>query len=110
MRSLGKALRSALRHMLGGRDEAAEDDRVGALGDQRLEQLRDGVELRIGRLGQALGLRDQGGERAVLLETGGGLDVDRVAFVGVVVEHLSFEPVGVGGEAVAQRARRGGGR
>ena len=40
MRSFGKALRSACRHMLGGGDEAAEDDRVGALGDQRLEQLR----------------------------------------------------------------------
>ena len=96
--------------MLGGRDEAAEHDGIGTVSDQWLEQLRNGVELRIGGLGQALGLRDEGGERSVLFEAGGRLDIDGVAFVGIVVEHLFFKPIGIGGKAIAQRARRGSGR
>ena len=55
--------------MFGGGDEAAEHDRVGALGDQRLEQLSDSIELWIGCLGQALGLCDEGRERPVLFKT-----------------------------------------
>ena len=67
-------------------------------------------ELRIRRLGQTLGLRHEGRERPVLLKARGRLDVDRIAFVGIFVEHLSFEPIGIGSEPVAQRARGGSGR
>ena len=65
---LRESLAQAGRHMVGGGDEAAEHDRVGALGNQRLEQLSDSFELWIGGLGQALGLFTRAAERPVLFE------------------------------------------
>ena len=67
-------------------------------------------ELRIARPGQALGLRDEARERSRFVRAGRRLDIDRVGLVGIVVEDLLFEPLGIGGEAVAQRADCGGRR
>ena len=94
--------------MSGGGDKAAEDDGVGTLLDQRLEQLDQSIELRIGRFGEAFGLRDKGGKRAIVPEAGGRLDIDPL--VVVLVEHLLGQPLRIGSEPVAQRACCGSGR
>ena len=96
--------------MSGGGDKAAEDDGVGTLLDQRLEQLDQSIELRIGRFGEAFGLRDKGGKRAIVPEAGGRLDIDRITLVVVLVEHLLGQPLRIGSEPVAQRACCGSGR
>ena len=75
-----------------------------------LSSLTDASSFGSARFGEALGLRHKRSERPVLLEAGGRLDIDRVALVGVLVEHLLLQPIGIGGKPVAQRARGGGGR
>ena len=97
-------------NVIGGRDEAAEDDRVGAVGNQRLQDFDCRVELRIRGPGQALGSRHEAAERPRYLQPRRRLDVERVHLIGVVIEDLLFEPVGIRREAVAQRAKRGGRR
>ena len=93
--------------MLGGRDETAEHDRVRALGDEGLQHLDESVELRVASVRQPFREMNEVAERSMLpLDARGRLDVDRVRLVGVVVEDLLFEPVGIGGEPVPQRARR----
>ena len=63
---LGKDLSQGIRHMIGGGDEPAEHDPVRTLDNQGLEQLCYRFEFRICHLGQAFGLRHEGGERSVL--------------------------------------------
>ena len=45
-----------------------------------------------------------------MFKTRGRLDVDRITFIRIFVENLSFKPIGIGGQPVAQGARRGSGR
>ncbi len=106
IRSFGKALRRPSRDMIGGGDEAAEDDRVGAFGDERLQDLDRRVELRIGR--PASGPRPAPpGSRAVPLRPSRAPARHRPRpLVAIFVEDLLFEPLGVGGKAVAKRAER----
>jgi hypothetical protein len=103
---LGKRLAEASRGMIGGGYEPAEDDGVSAFGNDRLEHLQRRVKLRVRNRGQNLGLLNERRKRTALVEPRRRLDIDRIRLVGIVVEHLLFEPVRIGGEAVAERARR----
>jgi hypothetical protein len=96
--------------MVGGGDKPAEHDRVGAFGNERLEHLHRGVELRVGDRGEMLGLLYKRRKRIALVEPGRRLDIDRIRLVCIVVEHLLFKPVRIGGETVAKRARGSRGR
>ena len=76
-----------------------------------LSSFSNGVELRIGRLGQALGLRHERGERIRLRSRPEAGSTSTASPSSASSSNTcSFEPVGFGGEAVAQRARGGGGR
>jgi len=92
--------------VIGGRDEAAEDDRVGASSDQRLQDFDRRVELRIGCLGQALGPCDEAPERSRFFQSGRRLHIERIRLVSIVVEDLLFEPFGIREKAVAERGSR----
>ena len=80
--------------IFGGRDEPAEDDRLMAVLHELLDELDDGLELRVGCAGELLrgrGEREQtsafgGGTRFVVLVegAGGGVEAFRAFVAGVV--------------------------
>jgi hypothetical protein len=77
-------------------------------GDQRLQDLNRRFQFRIGRSCQAFGSRHKARERSRFLQSGRRLDIERVRLVGLVVEDLLLEPIGIGGETVTKRAERSG--
>ena len=96
--------------MIGGRDEAAEDYGIDALGDEWLQDFDRRFELRIGRPGQAFGPCHEARERSRFIQAGRRLYIEGVHFVDIVVEDLLFEPLGIRGKTIAKRAERGGRR
>jgi hypothetical protein len=90
--------------VIGGRDEAAEDDGVDAASDERLQNLDGRFELRIGRSDEDLGLRHKARQRSRFLQAGRRLHIERISLVSVVVKDLFFEPIGIRGKTVAKRA------
>jgi hypothetical protein len=102
-----KRLQQPRSNMLRGGDEAAEHHRIGALSDNRLEQLQQRVKFGIVRLGQVFRLRDERGQGIAFADAGSRLDIHCIGFVGIVIEHLFLEPIRFSGEAVPQRAYRG---
>ena len=98
------------RDVIGGRDETAEDDGVGALGDERFQDFDSRFELRIRRTGQPLGPRDEPRERSRFFQARRRLHIERVRFVGIVIKYLLFEPLRICSKTVTKRAERGGRR
>jgi hypothetical protein len=94
-------------HVIGSGDEAAEDHRICALGDKRLQDVDHCCKLRIAGFGEPLCLLDELGQRALIRQARGRFDIDGFRFV--VVEDLVAETLQIAREAVAQGAGRGGG-
>jgi hypothetical protein len=101
---LWKRLAKACCDVIGGSDKTAEDDRVGALGNQRLQDSDERFELWVGHPDKAFSPCHEGCERPLFRETRCWFKIGCIHLVGIVVEDLLFEPLGIGRKAIAERA------
>jgi hypothetical protein len=95
------------RDVIGGRDEAAKNYGIDVVSDERLQDFDRRFELRIGWPGQALGPRHEAGQRTRFIQAGCRFHIERVCLVGIVVEDLLFEPLGIRAKTVTKRTERG---
>ncbi len=76
--------------MFGGGDEATEDDRIGALPNERLQFLHHHFEFGICGFDETFCLFNKSGEWAKAVEAGGRLYICSVSLISVVIENLFF--------------------
>ena len=91
--------------MLRRRQIATEDDRIGALLDQRRQRIDQSGQLGIGFADEFLGALHQSKKRRIGIEGRTRLDIDGVLVVAVLVIDLRFEAVALVGHPVPQGAQ-----